>query len=473
MNRSSFLEEGQTSALARRRRTTAARLIAGLLVAALAAAIGALLLGGQRSHHHRQARSTASAAALAHTQSAARPGPRSGSLARPAASARLRRLQTRLATTLRSNGEQSGAAVADLSDRTLLYAVRQDVPRPPASLEKLYTSVAALDLLGARARLKTTVMGVGRLGGRGVWHGNLYLRGGGDPTFGDGTWNRLYMGGQGPTATELVAQLRHDGIRQVTGWVYGDESLFDSDRGGPATHNRPDIPDYGGQLSALVYDHGMSATRMSPAVFATHELVLTMGVQGLHARAARRLEVTPAGATRLAVVSSPPLAELLRLMNVPSDDLIADLLAKQLGARLAGSGSLAAGAAEIRRVLARSYGLRPVIRDGSGLDRADRSTPAQVLELLTAVWGTPSGRVLYRSLPVLGRQGTVQGIGVGSYADGHCAAKTGTLNDVTNLAGYCTTRSRQTIAFALMIDGQPNIQAVRSLSHAVATIAAY
>ena len=45
----------------------------------------------------------------------------------------------------------------------------------------------------------------------------------------------------------------------MTGQLIGDESLFDSRRGGPPTGFAPDIPDFGGQLSALTYDHGATA----------------------------------------------------------------------------------------------------------------------------------------------------------------------------------------------------------------------
>lgn len=388
-------------------------------------------------------------------------------------SAVLRRLTGRLRRLLLVPGQHVGAYVEDLTTGTVLYDHNGQVARPPASVEKIYTSVAALDLLGAGATFQTTILGTGHRGRRGTWHGNLYLRGGGDPTFGDGTWNRLYMGGYGPTAAQLVAQLRRERIRSVSGWVYGDESLFDSDRGGPATDNRPDTPDYGGELSALVYDHGMSSRRQPPPVFAAHELVLTMAAQGIDARAARRTHRTPAGARTLASVSSPPLAVLLRLMDVPSDDLIADMLTKQLGARFYGTGSLAAGAEEVREDLSDRYGIYPTIFDGSGLDREDATTPAQIVSLLAKISSTPDGSLLRAALPVVGREGTVAGIGTGSYAVGHCVAKTGTLNGVSNLAGYCTTRHGHTLAFALMIDGPPNWTAFASLSRAVGDIAAY
>lgn len=98
-------------------------------------------------------------------------------------------------------GRGASGYVYDLTDQTPLFALRARVMRPPASLEKLYTCVALLDQLGPNARLHTTVLGMGHLGPGGIWHGNLYLRGGGDPTFGDGLFNRTWEFGYGPTAT--------------------------------------------------------------------------------------------------------------------------------------------------------------------------------------------------------------------------------------------------------------------------------
>jgi D-alanyl-D-alanine carboxypeptidase/D-alanyl-D-alanine-endopeptidase (penicillin-binding protein 4) len=382
-------------------------------------------------------------------------------------------LERQIRRALAHSGHQVGLLVEDLSSGQVLDARSATVARPPASVEKLYTTVAALNLLGPRAHLQTTVLGAGGLGPGGVWHGNLYLHGGGDPTFGDGNWNRLYEDDYGPTALELAKQLRRAGIRRVTGHIFADDSLFDTDPGGPATKNRPDIPDYGGEMNALVYDHGMSSARMSPAVFTAHELALTMRGLGMRVGAASRTQPTPAAAVELARVESPPLSVLVRLMDVPSDDLIADMLAKQLGARLAGEGIMAAGAQQISQSIATDYGLQPTIFDGSGLDRADHTSPSQVVTLLRKVWNTPTGQLLYAALPVVGKQGTVAGIGTHTPAQGRCVAKTGTLNGVTNLAGYCRALNGATLAFALMIDGPANYQSFPTLSRVVAAIARY
>src|SRR5581483_822635 len=107
-----------------------------------------------------------------------------------------------------------------------------------------------------------------------------------------------------------------------------------------------------------------------------------------------------------------------------------------------------------------AYGLHPRIVDGSGLSRADRSSPREVVDLLRDVFHTPVGHFLSAALPTVGVNGTVRRIGTKTAAQGRCIAKTGTLNYVTNLAGYCNSRGHQRIAFALFIDGPQNWQAL-------------
>lgn len=370
-------------------------------------------------------------------------------------------------------GVGAGGLVYDLTAKQTLFTLHAGVGRPPASVEKLYTTVATLADLGPNARLKTTVLGDGHLGPHGVWHGNLYLVGGGDPTFGDGAFNNIWEHGYGPTANQLVAQLGHDGIKQVSGWVIGDAALFDGLRGGPATGYAPDVPDFGGQLSALSYDHGSTYKKLNPGAFAAKELVLTMQDAGIGARPLNRTLPAPGGAEQLASVSSPPLSVMLKLMDVPSDDFFAEMLTKQLGVQFGSGGSITAGAQVISDAIATYYGIHPKIVDGSGLSRDDRSSPGEVVDLLRKVWKTKIGRVLSASLPVVGVSGTVQEIAPHTVAQGRCIAKTGTLNYVTNLAGYCTTLDNHVLAFALMIDGPPNWTAIELFDRMVPAIARY
>jgi serine-type D-Ala-D-Ala carboxypeptidase/endopeptidase (penicillin-binding protein 4) len=392
---------------------------------------------------------------------------------RPAApSPDLVRLQGALTKTLNTAGPNTGALVYDLQTHATLFSLRANVGRPPASVEKLYTTVATLSELGPNARFKTTVLGTGHPGPGGVWHGDLYVRGGGDPTFGDGGFNKVWEQGYGPTANELVSQLAGAGIHRVSGLVIADTSLFDGAPGGPATNYAPDTPDYGGQLGALTYDHGSTGDGLGPGAYAVMEIVRTMNGARIAATAAKFTAVTPPGAHQLASVSSPPLSVLLKLMDVPSDDLFADMLAKQLGARFGSGGTITDGAQVISEMVD-SFGLHPKIVDGSGLSRDDSSSPGEVVDLLRVVAGTAIGHELDESLPLVGVNGTVQTIGTRTPAQGHCIAKTGTLNFVTNLAGYCTARDHHRLAFALMIDGPPNWTALGMLSKMVGAIARY
>jgi D-alanyl-D-alanine carboxypeptidase/D-alanyl-D-alanine-endopeptidase (penicillin-binding protein 4) len=354
-----------------------------------------------------------------------------------------------------------------------LFALRAGIARPPASVEKLYTSVAVLSDLGPSARLQTKLMGAGHLGAGGVWHGDLYLVGGGDPTLGDGGFNRAWEDGYGPTAAELARQLEARGIRRISGHLIGDGSIFDNRRGPPSSGFAPDVNDLGGQLGGLTYDHGATTPKLSPGAFAARELALTLRAHHVSVRASRAGAAAPAGARRLAAVASPPMSVLLRLMDVPSDDFFAEMLTKQLGLRFgAGGGTTAAGAQVISDALA-PLGLHPRIVDGSGLSRADRSSPDQVVRLLRALRSTPAGHRLYASLPVVGVSGTVQRIAANTAARGACVAKTGTLNGVTNLAGWCHSRGRKLLAFALFIDGPPNWRALPMLSAMVTSIARF
>ncbi len=441
-----------------------------LIVALVGSAAVGVALGGCGSSARRGAPKRLTAVATPAAVTTVTTAPTTTAL--PGPTPALSALQAALNRQLTAAGPDIGALVYDITTQQQLFSLRAVVKRPPASVEKLYTSVAVLDRLGPGARFQTSVLGTGHLGPGGVWHGDLYLRGGGDPTFGDGAFNRVWEDGYGPTAEQLVGQLVARRIRRVTGLVIGDPSLFDAKRGGPSSGFAADVADIGGQLAGLTYDHGATLHRLGPGAFAAHELMLTMRGAGIRSKAAKFTASTPPGADTLASVSSPPTAVLLKLTDVPSDDFFAEILTKQLGVRFGSGGSTAAGAAVIASAVA-ERGVHPEIVDGSGLSREDRSSPLEVVDLLRSVWGTPPGEILRASLPVVGRTGTVQGIGLRTAAQGRCVAKTGTLDYVTNLAGYCRSRGGDTLAFALFVDGPSNGQAVAMISKLVAAIARY
>jgi serine-type D-Ala-D-Ala carboxypeptidase/endopeptidase (penicillin-binding protein 4) len=174
----------------------------------------------------------------------------------------------------------------------------------------------------------------------------------------------------------------------------------------------------------------------------------------------------PATAVDVAQVQSAPMSAIVAAMNGPSDNYLAEMLLKGLGAAHGSGGTTAAGAAAARAALD-DIGVRPRIVDGSGLSRSDRTTPRQVVRLLQRVANMEFAQPFTASLPVAGVSGTLQRRMRGTAAGGNCRAKTGTLRYTSNLAGYCTTGDGGVVAFALLMNGV-NVGAAHGIQDRIA-----
>jgi D-alanyl-D-alanine carboxypeptidase/D-alanyl-D-alanine-endopeptidase (penicillin-binding protein 4) len=371
-------------------------------------------------------------------------------------------------------GPNSGAYVYDLNSATTLFSERGEVPHPPASVEKLYTATTALELMGAEATLTTSVLATGRPGPDGHWEGNLYLKGGGDPTFGSASFIEARYGGQGATVTKLAALVKAAGIREVTGSVDGDDSWFDSLRGDPYSNYAPD-PELEGELSGLSFNRGETGSEggaHAPAAYAALEFRGALRSEGIKVHGGTAA-VTPPGATLVATEASPNLATLLGLTLPPSDNYFAETLIKDIGARFGGAGTTAAGAAVVRATIAKDFGLHPYLIDGSGLSHSDHTTPKQIVELLTQLSHIPLGTTLRKDLAVAGETGTLSERMRGTPASGRCQAKTGTLNGVSNLAGYCQAANGHILAFAFFNDDVELYEAHTIQDNMAITLARY
>jgi D-alanyl-D-alanine carboxypeptidase/D-alanyl-D-alanine-endopeptidase (penicillin-binding protein 4) len=372
------------------------------------------------------------------------------------AAANLAELQADVGHQLALAGPSNGAYVYDVTAKQAVFSERAATMRPPASVEKLYTATAALARLGATARLTTSVLGVGSLAPGGVWQGSLYLRGGGDPTFGSSAFIRAHYGGQGASVSALVRQLvRVAGIHHITGSIVGDESYLDPLRGEPSSGYARD-PFLEGTLSGLAFDRGASGSvrgAHAPAAYAARRLWAALKADGVSIRGGSGAGSTPPGAAVLAQVQSPTVAQLLGLMLPPSDNFFAETLLKDLGASFAGAGTTPAGSSVVSSTIATLFGFRPRVLDGSGLSPGSRTSPYQVATLLVGLAGTPTGTVLRERLAVAGRSGTLKKRMRGTAAAGRCQGKTGTLIGVSNLVGYCQSSDGHLLAFAIFTDG--------------------
>jgi serine-type D-Ala-D-Ala carboxypeptidase/endopeptidase (penicillin-binding protein 4) len=243
--------------------------------------------------------------------------------------AALTTLQRSLSQLMAQEGAYSGAEVVDMTTGQTLFAENPTTPRLPASVEKIYTTSTALLRLGPSATFSTSILGVGSRDPQGIWHGTLYLRGGGDPTFGAVGFDRSWYG-TGATMNGLIrALLKATGITAVQGRIVADGSYFDSRRGTPATGFAANL-EVEGELGGLTYDGGFTSSQGTalqryPALYAGQQLaggLRAFGVKlGPHFPISAG--VTPRGATLLASVQSPPLSTLIALTNTPSDNYFA------------------------------------------------------------------------------------------------------------------------------------------------------
>ena len=354
-------------------------------------------------------------------------------------------LGTRLAKALavpHVDPARTAALALDLRTGTVVFQRNPTLSLVPASNQKLPVAYAALALLGPGYRFHTEVVGSGSLVGD-VWHGDLWLRGYGDPTLLPGDLRAL------------AAEVASWGIRRVDGAVAADESWFDARRTAPGwrpsfyLHESP-------PLSALVVDRGLyrGTTSANPALAAGSLLRQALADAGVRVTGRTRTGVLTSAGLPLARDVSEPLADLVRFMGRESDNYTAEILVKQLGAVFAGRGSTAAGTRVVRDALGEAGvplgGVR--LADGSGLSGHDRLTAAALVALLEAGLAQTDLRDAFlQSLAVAGVSGTLEDRLEKRPARGRVIAKTGTTRLASALSGFVRDR----YVFAVLQNGSP------------------
>ena len=201
------------------------------------------------------------------------------------------------------------------------------------------------------------------------------------------------------------------------------------------------------ELNVALEDPARWATTVLAAVLAGKGVLVAGGI-------ATSSEPLPQGVHPLASHDSPPLSEILKGVNKPSQNLHAEMLLRLLGARLKGEGSLSAGQDALKEFLRRS-GFEParaVLQDGSGLSRSDLVTAHDMVSLLAAMDRHRYAQVFRDSLPLAGVDGSLRYRMKGTPAEGRIQAKTGGLRNTAALAGYATTRRGERVAFAILVN---------------------
>ncbi|AHI00359.1 D-alanyl-D-alanine carboxypeptidase/D-alanyl-D-alanine endopeptidase [Kutzneria albida] len=362
-------------------------------------------------------------------------------------------------------GGQVGLVVRDADTGSVLYSRQGDSLLLPASTNKLFTSAAALEVLGPDYTFSTTVSGTGRRVGS-VLIGDLYLKGTGDPTL----LAKDYQ--------DLAAKVAASGVRTVLGDLVADDTWFDSVRLGPSWAWDDEPYYYSAPVSALTvspdtdYDAGSitvkvtpgvvgqpakveltpatdavrvvdtattSAAGTSPAVVvdrphgsdtitvsgtipaggaAANEFMAAGNPTAVAASVFRKaladngvrvvggtsFRATPAEATRIADRKSIPLSQLQVPFLKLSNNMHAEILTKAAGRKVHGQGTWDAGLRALGDKLT-GLGVDPAAMqrvDGSGLSRMDLVSSGQLTALLVAAKGRPWFQSWYEALPIAG-----------------------------------------------------------------------
>ena len=349
-----------------------------------------------------------------------------------------------------------GSCAAVDVDGVLALSDAIETPVTPASVLKLIVAAVALEVVGPD-RTYTTEVRAEVVGGA---VGSLYLVGGGDPLLASAWYpddQRFVRYPQQPaTSLEALADaVVQAGVTQVGGNVVGDGSRYDAELY-PPTWPISFRAVEGGPIGGLVVNDGavlgVGVRTNDPALGAAEEFVRLLRERGVVVVGQATSGSTPPELAAIASVSSAPLSDVARHMLTTSDNNSAEMMLKEIGVVARQAGSRAAGIATVTETLTR-WGVSTTgfeMIDGSGLSRENKTSCRTILDVLDRF---DDGSVMFQSLPVAGRSGTMAQYFVGDPMEGRLVAKTGSLTGVKALAGYLPVDGGGLVSFVVLLEG--------------------
>ncbi len=151
---------------------------------------------------------------------------------------------------------------------------------------------------------------------------------------------------------------------------------------------------------------------------------------------------------------SPPISEIIKVVNKPSHNFYAEQLLKTLGALFKNEGSFTAGSSVVREFM-QSIGIAPeyfINVDGSGLSRKNFIAPIATAVLVKYMYRHKYFSYYYDSLPIAGVDGTLKNRMKGTTAEGNVHAKTGYVRHTRALSGYANIEQGEPVIFVMMFN---------------------
>ncbi|MCF6765292.1 D-alanyl-D-alanine carboxypeptidase/D-alanyl-D-alanine-endopeptidase [Thiotrichales bacterium 19S3-7] len=173
----------------------------------------------------------------------------------------------------------------------------------------------------------------------------------------------------------------------------------------------------------------------------------------------------PSGLTLLAQTQSDQRNDLLERVLFHSDNLYAETLARSVGLKRLGKGTVKAATTAIRQTLEDELKLNThalQLEDGSGLSVLDLTSPAFMVDVLTKAYYSPIGKTFYYLLPTSGKTGTITYRMNKGGMLGRVHAKTGTLDGSSTLSGFVLTKNNHRLTFSILINGLKEGQRTKS-----------
>ena len=441
----------------------------------------------------------------------------STSPAPPKPSEAVQRLRAEIEATLSDPllvSSNVGMKVVALGTGEVLYEKDAEKLYHPASTMKLLTAATALIKLGPNYRFHTTLY-ADPVGDRQPF-GDIYLKGRGDPVFNGDDLEQMAeklveMDTKDLQGDIVVDETYFDAVRWGKGWMWDDGpiggyyphlSALTINRNGVLVRISPgskvddpvrvhlDPPtqymkvvneattvghsektrltikrkDGPTETNVLIIDGVMTIGQaemnrrvdvLDPALYCGTLLREMLAKRGVSLQGTVRYGKVPEEAVTIIKHISPPLSRIIWEMNKPSDNLIAELLLKTIGAELSGTpGTAETGLGAISNFLG-EIGMdweHYTLADGSGVSRYNLVTASLLTDLLVYMFRNFAVMPEYlASLPVGGVDGTLTRRMRGMIAEGVLRAKTGTLRGLTALAGYTVTADGETVAFSIIM----------------------
>ena len=402
--------------------------------------------------------------------------------------------------------------VVSLQSGEVLYDRDSKLLARPASNMKLLTTAAALHELGHDFTFRTLVF-ADSLRADSIVHGNLYIKGFGDPDLNtadlDSAAVRIKSMGIVQISGDIVGDNSYfDDLAWGNGWMWDDEPESDEMFISALSVNRncigvfvgptampgdsvlvacePPTPYVTIQSTAkTVKDTVVTPLRVSrlfrerlntitvrgeilagesirqhrlsvwkPELYAAQLLKESLQRNGIAVYGQPAVGVTPVTAQPLCE-RDRPLDSVVVEMNKISDNLSAENILKTLGAQKRGLPGTAENGISVVNGFLSTLGIDTTahwIADGSGVSHYTLVTVDEIVKLLAAVKKDPEiFPVFYGSLPIAGVDGTLQHRMIGTDAADNLRGKTGTLSGVSSLSGYVNTRDGETLAFSVQM----------------------